>query len=251
MTTPPAVWLPLKEQHPRDIAAGELRRALAEATRPDLLRELAMTARAVFGFFPSHYPYTLNYPWVLERLESLPGRSRVLDVGAGVTPLPVALARRNIQVDCVDNSEIVRRVPVEVDWNEWGFFDYSTIDTRIRSLHCDARAYSPAQPYDALYSVAVLAHMERLEREEVVARLPTWLSPRGRALIVIDLVPQTNFLWNRSDGVEVAPGREHGTVTDLFNWICQAGLTITEWTVRRAVHASRTDLLFLEALRPT
>jgi cyclopropane fatty-acyl-phospholipid synthase-like methyltransferase len=174
-----------------------------------------------------------------------------LDVGAGVTALPVALARRNIQVDCVDNSEIVRHMPVEADWNEWGFFDYATIDRRIRSHHCDARAYSAMQPYDAVYSVAVLAHMERFEREEVVARLPAWLRPHGRVLLVIDLVPQTDFLWNRSDGMEVAPGHEHGTVTDLFNWICQAGLTITEWRVRRAVHASRTDLLFLEALRPT
>ena len=49
----------------------DLARARAEALRPDLLDELVATGRAVFGFFPDHYPHTLNYPWVLERLEPL------------------------------------------------------------------------------------------------------------------------------------------------------------------------------------
>ena len=215
------------------------------------MRELATTARAVFGFFPNHYPYTLNYPWVLERLEPLPLGARVLDVGAGISPVPVVLAQRGLRVDCVDNSEIVRHMPAEADWNEWGFLDYAVVDVRIQSYHCDVREHVPAQPYDRIYSVSVLAHMTRTEREETVDLLPRWLKPGGRLLLAVDLVPQTDFLWNRSDGMEVAPGHEHGTTTDLFNWICQAGLTITEWTVRRAVHASRTDLLFLDALKPT
>jgi cyclopropane fatty-acyl-phospholipid synthase-like methyltransferase len=251
VTTPPAAFFPGRGQHPHDIPADELQRALAEATRPELLRELASTARAVFGFFPNHYPHTLKYPWMLERLEPLEPGARVLDVGAGVSPMPVVLAQRGLRVECVDNSDIVRRMPVEADWNEWGFFDYAVVDVRIQSYHRDVREHVPAQSYDCIYSVCALAHMTRTEREETVDLIPQWLKPGGRVLLAVDLVPQTDFVWNISDGMEVAPGHEHGTTTDLFNWICQAGLTITEWTVRRAVHASRTDLLFVDSLNPT
>ena len=107
---------------------ADVARARAEAPRPDLLDELVATGRAVFGFFPNHYPHTLNYPWVLERLEPLRPGARVLDVGAGVSPLPIVLSRRGILVDSVDKSSTSRTMPVGADWNEWGFFDYSVVD---------------------------------------------------------------------------------------------------------------------------
>src|SRR5262245_43796544 len=87
-------------RHPYDMDDADLARARAEATRPDLLDELVAIGRAVFGFFPYHYPYTLNYPWILERLELLPPGARVLDLGAGVSPVPIALAQRGLRVDC-------------------------------------------------------------------------------------------------------------------------------------------------------
>ena len=183
--------------HPHDIAADQLERAIAEATRPDLLREVAATSRAVFGFFPNHYPYTLNYPWLLERLEPLPAGAHVLDIGAGVSPLPIVLANRGLRVDCVDNSEIVRQMPVEADWNEWGFFDYAVVDARIQSYHRDVREHMPAQPYDCIYSVSALAHMTRADREETVYLAARWLKPGGRLLVEVDLDP--------SDGLPVEP----------------------------------------------
>jgi len=70
----------------------------------------------------------------------------------------------------------------------------------------------PAHPYDHVYSVGALAHM------------------------------------NRSWGVEVEPPTEHGTVDDLLTSIEREGLRVTERTIRRTVFASRTDLLFVEAV---
>ena len=236
------------ERHPHDMDDADLSRARAEALRPDLLDELVATGRAVFGFFPDHYPYTLNYPWVLERLEPLSPGARVLDVGAGVSPLPIVLSRRGIVVESIDKSATVRTMPVTPDWNEWGFFDYSVVDPRIHSHHQDARAHVPAQLYDRIYSVSVLAHMTRAEREETVDLLARWLEPGGRLVLAIDLLPKSDFLWNRSEGVEIEPPTEHGTVDDLLASIEGVGLRVTEKRIHRTVYASRTDLLFLEAV---
>jgi hypothetical protein len=71
-----------------------------------------------------------------------------MDVGAGVSPLPIVLAQKGVRVDCNDKSPTSRIMPVTAEWNEWGLFDYSVVDPRIRSYHRDAREYVPAQPYD-------------------------------------------------------------------------------------------------------
>ena len=237
-------------RHPRDMDDADLARASTEAPRRDLLADLVATGRAVFGFFPSHYPHTLNYPWVLERLEPLPPGARVLDIGAGVSPLPIVLAQRGLQVECIDKSPTSRTMPVTAEWNEWGFFDYSAVDVRIQSYQREAREHVPAEPYDRIYSVS-LAHMTAAEREETVDLIPRWLKPGGRLLLAIDLLPKSDFLWNRSEGVEVEPPTEHGTVDDLFGSFDRAGLRVSERRIRRTVYASRTDLLFVEAVKPS
>jgi cyclopropane fatty-acyl-phospholipid synthase-like methyltransferase len=239
------------ESHPHDISEADLALARAEARRPDLLDELVAAGRSVFGFFPDHYPYTLNYPWVLERLELLATGSRVLDVGAGLSPLPIVLARRGLQIDCIDKSPTKRTMPVAEDWNEWGFFDYSAVDSRIRSYHCDARDYVPDDLYDRIYSVSVIAHMAATERAVTMGRIAGWLRPGGRLLLAVDLLPKSDFLWNRSEGVEVEPPIDHGTFDDLLAAVERAGLRVTERTIRRTVYASRTDLLFVEAVTQT
>lgn len=239
------------QRHPWDMDDADVARARAEAPRPDLLEELVATGRAVFGFYTRHYPHTLNYPWVLERLEPLPSGARVLDVGAGVSPLPIILSRQGILVESVDKSASIRTMPVGSDWNEWGFFDYSVVDARIRSYNCDVREHVPLQPYDRVYSVGALAHMTRPEREETLRLISQWLEPGGRLLLAIDLLPKSDFLWNRSEGVEVEPPTEHGTVDDLLESVEKAGLRITEKRIRRTVYKSRTDLLFVEAVTRT
>ena len=40
-------------------------------------------------------------------------------------------------------------------------------------------------------------------------------------------------------------------IDDLVRSIDRGGLRLTERTVRRAVYASRTDLLFVEAVKPS
>src|SRR5712692_6498816 len=92
----------------RDMSAEARGAALAASDRADLLRELVDVSHAAFGFFADQFTYTINYPWVAARLEGLPAGSRVLDFGAGVSPMPLWLADRGVLVDTVDNHPIER-----------------------------------------------------------------------------------------------------------------------------------------------
>ena len=246
---PPAAQTDAPEQlHPWDIPQSNLLLALAQTHRPDLLAHLISTSRSSFGFFTKHFAHTVNYVWLLERLEALPPGALVLDVGAGVSPLPLILSARGHTVHTIDQSQIARQLPPEPDWNEWGFLDYGSIDPRIQSVNCTARQYSPPVLFDRIYSISVLAHMTRSDRADTITRARRWLRPGGRALFSIDLIPSSDFIWNRSEGVEVSPPERHGTIFDLRGEFDAAGFHLTEFQTARGLHETRTDLLFVEAV---
>ena len=234
--------------HPRDIAAGDLEVAMAAAHRPDLLRQLVEISRRAFGFYVGQFSYTINYPWAAERLERLPRGSRLLDIGAGVSPVPLFLAQRGFFVDCVDSHTVVRTPPTAPDWNEWGFFEYSALHQNLTDHHCDLADFVPSSRYDAIYSLSVLAHMTRAVREDTLRRCRDWLRPDGRLLLAIDVIPSSDFLWSHSEGLEVEPPIQHGTVADVIDQLAELGFQINESRVVRGVYKSRTDLLFIDCI---
>jgi SAM-dependent methyltransferase len=229
----------------RDISAADLEVAMSAQRDPGLLRQLVELSRSAFGFYASHFPYTINYPWVSERIGELPEGSHVLDIGAGVSPVPLFLARRGIVVDCVDNSKHIRALPATANWNEWGFFDYSALHPNLSSHHCDITEFAPSAKFDAIYSIASLAHMPRRIREKTLSFCREWLHAKGLLLLVIDVIPSTDFIWNRSEGVEVEPPIQHGTIDDVADQLERLGFRIDECRVMRSVYKSRTDLLFI------
>jgi hypothetical protein len=77
------------------------------------------------------------------------------------------------------------------------------------------------------------------------------LRPGGRLLLAIDVIPASDFLWNRSEGEEVEPPVAHGTTFDVADQLRALGLRVVEWTLLRGVPASRTDLLLVHAEAPT
>lgn len=237
--------------HPHDMAEEELRIAQASSASVDVLRELVSTARASLGFFTSHFPHTLNYPWIVERVLSLPTGSRVLDIGAGVSPVPLMLARRGMRVTCIDSHPVVRTFPVGPDWNEWGYLDYSVLDPGIRSIHGSVLEHEPQDDYDAIYSISVLAHMTRSVREQALERTWRWLRPGGRLLLAIDMIPASDFLWNRSGGKVVEPLIQHGTSQDVLEQLHSLGMVTPEQVILRCVRSSRTDLLLIQAEKAT
>jgi SAM-dependent methyltransferase len=237
-------------RHPRDIDDAALAGALEAATSPHLLRELVDASRRAFGFFTAHHPHTLNYPWVLERLLPLGAGARLLDIGAGVAPLPLVLAGHGMHVTCVDSNKLVRTLPVDDDWNEWGYFDYSQLHANLVSIHGSILDHEPAAPYDAIYSISVLAHMPAVVRRATLERCRRWLRPGGRLLLAVDVIPACDFLWNRSEGSEVEPPVAHGTTFEVAEQLRALELRVVEWTLLRGVPASRTDLLLVHAEAP-
>lgn len=236
--------------HARDMDDATWARAIAGCARPDLLRLLCEASRSAFGFYTAHFPHTINYPWVVERLETFAPGARFLDVGSGVSPVPLVLAARGMRVDCVDNHRTIRTLPAKGDWNEWGFFDYGALHPGLTSHHCPIAEYRPPAAHDAIYSISVLAHMPRAVREDALKRCAQWLRPGGRLLLAIDLIPSSDFLWNRCEGQEVEPPAAHGTADDVVAQLVALGFADIQARAQRAVYQSRTDLLFIDAIRP-
>jgi SAM-dependent methyltransferase len=235
--------------HLSGLSNADLERALAGAKRPDLLKILVDTSRESFGFSTKHFPHVINYPWVAARLEDLPARSHILDVGAGVSPIPVWLAQRGMEVNCVDSHPVVRSLPATDDWNEWGFFDYGQLHPNLTSHHCSIAEFTPLTTFDAIYSICVLAHMQRTVREDTLRRCREWLRPGGRLLLTIDLIPATDFLWNRSEGTDVESLLVHGAVADVLLQLGELGFRLNESSILRTIYNSRTDLLLIHCTR--
>jgi SAM-dependent methyltransferase len=234
-----------KPPHPRDISDDELSSAMASAARPDLLGRLVDISRRTFGFFPSHYHHTIGCPWVARTLEDLPRSSRVLDSGAGLSALPVCLAENGAVVDCVDVHPVVRTPPPAPDWNEWGFFDYRQVHPNLTSHHCAIADFKSSGAFNAVYSVGAIAHMTRPVRENALQRCCELLRPGGVLLLTADLIPSTDFIWNLSEGREVEPPEQHGSIGGVSQQLTLLGFQINEVRVHRMVPMSRTDLLFI------
>jgi 2-polyprenyl-3-methyl-5-hydroxy-6-metoxy-1,4-benzoquinol methylase len=234
--------------HPNDMTAADFNEASRLSKRPDLLRCLADLSREAFGFYTCHFPRTIEYPWVAEKLEGLKPGQRVLDLGAGLNPLPIFLARRGVKVDTMDSHPKERVPPINPAWNEWGFYDYARVHPNLRSHHVDALTYEADSPFDVVYSVSVIEHMPRATWEAMLARCRHWLASKGRLLLTIDLIPGTESLWNYSEGLVVEPVELHGSVKDFVSCLRALGFNIGEMFIRRQVPKSRTDLLFIECV---
>ena len=233
---------------PFGLSQDLLEAAVAASHYSELLRTAVDTSRRYFNFYTAHRPHTINYPWVLSRLVDLPTGAALLDIGAGVSPVPFCLAERGMVVDCVDSGDFERKPPAGEDWNEWGFFDYGALHANLRAFNVAITDFAPQRAYDAIYSTSVIAHIPSREREETVRRCSVWLKPGGRVVFAVDLIPATDTLWNLG-GSEETP-EEHGTVQDLEAQLTQLGFAIDESSVTRGLAWSRTDLYFLAATKP-
>lgn len=232
--------------HPNDMAADDFKHASLLTERPDLLRRLADLSRRSFGFYSKHFARALIYSWLAEKLEDLALGRRVLDIGAGLNPLPLFLAERGAAVECVDSHYLARVPPIHPSWNEWGFYDYGRDHPNLRAHNVEACSFAPAAPFDVIYSVNVIEHMLRKTWEATLGRCREWLGGKGRLLLTADLIPGTELLWSYAEGREVEPPGVHGDTGALIGRLEGLGFTLSEWFIRREVPKTRPDLLFVD-----
>lgn len=235
--------------HPRDISPNSLNEALQKTKHPDLLRTLVDLSRAYLGFFTSHLPRSLEYPWLLHRLAGLPP-ANMLDIGAGVSPVPLFLAKAGHAVTTADHHTIVRTYATRSDWNEWGFLDYGQLHPGITSRHRPVETMVAWRKFDVVYSISVLEHMPKTIRRQVIERASLWLKPGGRLLLTLDLAPKTNDLWNRSEG-NIVDKQGHGTVMDVLKELASSGFHVDGIDYFREIPDSSVDVVCIEATLKT
>ena len=140
--------------HARDISSRDVERMSALTPYPQLLKLLIDKSREAIGFFPAHNPRALEYPWILANVPTDLRGLRMLDVGAGVNPLPLVLADRGARVITLDNHAETRNPDHREQWNEWGFLDYSALDSRIESVRLPYEESQFSAAFDCVYCVA-------------------------------------------------------------------------------------------------
>ena len=212
----------------------------------EFLHEAVLHSLLAFGFFTSHAPRYLEYPWVIKTAAHA-GVGHAVDIGAGLSPIPLMLAARGWQVTTVDYSDARRNLSAPGKLNEWGFLDYSAIDSRIRSLNQDfAQVDFAAGSCDLVYSVSVIEHMPASTRRGVFAVASSLLAPGGRMVLTLDLEPRTMRLWNVDRGKIVEDAALHGDMDNILEELRGQGLEIVGLAIHRALPGASTDIALLE-----
>lgn len=235
-----------------DIDAESLAWGRAHCCSAERLDQLVALSRERFGWFTKHLPRSVEYPWILDALGSVSGK-RILDIGAGISPIPLALAEAGALVTTVDHSptslssiDHIRR------GNEWGFLDYALLDKRVQSLNQDiASVQLSAGTFDAVYSISVIEHMPATVRRRTFDLVARCSSHSASLILTVDLVPGSEQLWNRALGQIVDPPDQHGTLDSMKEELSAVGFRTVREAVVREIPLAEVDcaLLMLEQTR--
>lgn len=237
-----------QEQHRRGLSNGTLSAAIPLVNHPLLLLEAINISHQRLGFFPDHLPRCIEYPWIIDILAERQGL-RVLDAGAGVSALALMLAARGHHVTTVDPHSIDRTATAKETWNEWGFLDYSTLDSRITSLNIGYQDTDDALAVDVVVSVSVIEHLTRQTRLKWLQKASRQIRKGGLLLLTVDTVPFSDLLWNFSEGVQVEDEYLHGDLSMLVSEMEEAGFVVEQLEHTKWLPQSRVGMARIRALR--
>ena len=215
-----------------------------------LLLETVTFSRVNFGWYTKHYPRLYEYPWLLEKLGRNLENMKIADFGAGVTPLPLQLTQRGAKVFTIDKHERKRDIKQIDKANEWGFFDYSILDNTIQSYNqaLDEHTFEK-ENLDVWYSISVIEHMPAFVRRAIFKIMVDSLKNGGRLFLTIDLVKDSNKLWNMSEGKIVEDENEHGTFESFINELEELGFEIEEKEIYRMPKDEKVDIAIISGIK--
>lgn len=245
----PAAKSFFKEFHYLDkilIANKYFRQYFRQSKWKQELIAIVETSYEKLGFFTSHAPRAFEYPWVFAQATRSGGV--VIDLGAGLNPLPFMMAEYYHTVITVDYSKDIRILKFRDGWNEWGYLDYSLLDGRIQSRNMDfAELGMEHSVVDLIYSVSVIEHMPAGMRRRVIKKTADLLKPGGRLLLTLDLVPGSLKLWNRDRGKLVEDADIHGSLPSFLEELEDVGLQLQSVKIERDLPGAFTDICCMSA----
>ena len=241
----------IKTNMPNDISNDTIDEALKIKTiNNDLLLETVTFSRVNFAWYTKHYPRLYEYPWLLEKLGRNLQGMKIADFGAGVTPLPLQLAQRGANVFTIDKHEIKRDTQQIEKANEWGFFDYAVLDNMIQSYNqaLDENTFEK-ESLDVWYSISVVEHMPAFVRRAIFNIMADSLKSSGQLFLTIDLVKDSNKLWNMAEGKIVEDENEHGTLESFVNELEELGFEIKEKEIYIMPKNERVDIAMISGIK--
>jgi 2-polyprenyl-3-methyl-5-hydroxy-6-metoxy-1,4-benzoquinol methylase len=233
-----------------DIPDETLNRLRRNCPIPEILDEIVLLSRDKFGWYNRIFIRGLEYPWVVSNIDKMLPGSKILDVGSGVSPLPILLANKGASVTTVDNCELTRNPSLSKikNWDEWGFFDYSFIDDGIQSFNTSILDLSLDFSFDCIYSISVIEHMPAEERLNFIEKAASLSSSGGQLLVTVDLEPSSNRLCNQDRGKIVEDPDLHGSLTDIESDI-RNFYSIEKTEIIRRFSDKAGDAAFIRAKR--
>ncbi len=236
---PVATYLVLRRPdsaHPRDFDAATLDGLSDRHPDPLGLAALRLHARTTTTFYPDHAPRLWEYPTVAGLItDRLPAGSRLVDVGAGVSPQAPYQTSLGYVVDTVDPSPVERSWPPRPEWNEWDYLDYGAAGLAHRSWNRTLDRLPHPLEFDGAYSISVIEHVTGRDRRRMIAEMAARVVTGGLVVLTIDLLRGTDALWNRNLGVEVEDPSVHGSFDDVIAEAAAVGLalvrreTVRDW----------------------
>ena len=214
----------------------------------DQLLSIITASRSMFGWYTKHYPRLYEYPWVLTELGDDLTDKRIVEFGAGISPLPLLIALKGGEVKTIDTGKEVflQEIP---NRNEWGYFNYSTLDEKITSLnrYIEIDTFEK-KSIDILYSVSVIEHLDANSRRYLFSLFKNFLKDNGRIFLTVDLYKNSDILWNYNYGKEIESIKKHGTLKSIINELNELGIIIDKKIKLKMPKSEKVDIALLSAV---